>query len=71
MAQEVRDVVLMYVRGPEPCGEGVAQGVKVEVLNARVCDRLLKAVHQLAAFPSGSFVVEDALIIGRVLTQSF
>lgn len=70
MAQEVGDVVLVYVRRPKSRGEGVPEVVEVEIADPRLLDGLLETDHQLAALPARALRVEDPFFLGRILPHS-
>jgi hypothetical protein len=59
MTQEIWDVALMYVRCPEPRGEGVPKIMEVEIAEPGSFDRSFKTDHHLTAFPSRALWVED------------
>ena len=45
VAQQIGDVVLVNIRRPEPCGEGVPEIVKVEIADPSLFDRSLETDH--------------------------
>ncbi len=69
MTQKIGDVVFMYVRRPEPCGEGVPEVVEVEITDSGLFDCPFETGHQLTALPSRSLGVKDKLVIDCVLPQ--
>lgn len=68
--QEVGDVVLVDVRRPEPCGEGVPQIMEAEIGDPGLFDRPFKTDHQLTTLSARALRVKDKLIVGRVLPQA-
>ena len=70
VAQQVSHVVLVNIRRPESCGEGVPEIVEVGITDPGLLDRPLEADHQLTPFSTRPPRVEDQLLVGRVPQRS-